>query len=862
MKELSRTIIILLVALGLSLQLYGQAERKALQSIKKAKWEKAYYHLTRGRYYDSLKVVAPFAWMAYYSSLTNPESNLDSANAYARRTFRSYAGSTPREKEKLKRLGIDTLVISKYIHNIDSSGFSRAKQINTTESFQHFINSFPGASQQPLAMKLRDESAFREAAAIHSYQAYHQYILKYPKADRVKEATGIYERLLFESVTSDGNLSSYERFIVEYPGTSYQLQAERNIFEILTASGSVEHLTDFIISHPSNHYCTVARNILFHLIPEDRRFEKFPKELLNDSLKHIPLDSGYLVPYLHGSKFGFMDKTGVPVIAAELDELNDSYLCGDISDDVLVLRDSIVAHNGAVILKEHVDAIDYLGYGFLLARRDSCQFIFHKSGFRIGGNCIDDGIMLEGNLLAIEKGGLWGLYALNGKQLLPHEWDEISITNDVLFLKSKEKYMLLGVPSVYESGHRKPPYRAVVADDAGAWSSNQIWVRKDSIQMVLTRTLDTLFYAAGKSLRPAYFGFTVHTREGVYCVNDEGESSGPFEQILIHSRQLAVRSNDSWRLYDPYSSGYGGPAYDSISFLGPHTLGFRGDSVVIHFPNKKKLGLKYPVQVSLLPAKDSISYIMVSKGVNATVYSSIGNKLFAGPFNRLQYLTNDIFMFFRNDKVGLANMSGKIIFPATMDAIASAGGRHVSLLKDGRFGLFDASNGKRINPQYSKNLGHYNSKYLTAFKDGRYGFISWDNKPAGKFEFQEIRYWNDTTALVKKDLQWMIYEIKTGNVLQDKIRSFRLIRDDDEKLAIIQVEHSYGVIHNKRGMIIPLSYSDIVNVGSPYEPLYFAEKHVEEASVFVVIYYTAAGKMVRKEVYDQDDYDRIYCPNN
>lgn len=859
---MSRTIIILLVALGSSLQLYGQAERKALQSIKKAKWEKAYYHLTRGRYYDSLKVVAPFAWMAYYSSLTNPEFNLDSANAYARRTLRSYGASTPREKEKLKRLEIDSLVISKYIHNIDSSGFSRAKQINSTESLQHFINSFPGALQQPLAMRLRDESAFQEAVAIHSYQAYQEYMLKYPQAHRVKEATGIYERLLFESITSDGNLSSYERFIAEHPGTSYQLQAERNIFEILTASGSVEHLTDFIISHPSNHYSTVARNILFHLIPEDQRFGKFPKELLNDSLKNVPLDSGYLVPYLHGSKFGFMDKTGSPVIAAELDELNDSYLCGDISDDVLVLRDSVVAHNGAVILKERVDATDYLGHGFLLGRRDSCQFIFHKSGFRIGGNCVDDATMLESNLLAIRKDLLWGLYALNGKQLLAHEWDEISVTNDVLFLKSKEKYTLLGVSSVYHPAAKRKPYLAVVADDASVWSSNQIWVKKDSIQMVVTRTLDTLFYTTGKSLRRAYFGFTVHSPEGVYCVNNHRESSGPFEQILIHNRQLAVRSKDSWRLYDPYSSAYGGPAYDSISFLGQYTLGFRGDSLVIHFPDKRKLRFRYPVQVSLLPAKDSISYVVVSKGISATVYSSSGSKLFTGPFSRLQYLTNDVFMFFRNDKVGLVSANGKIIFPATMDAIASAGGPYVSLLRDGRFGLFDASNEKRINPQYSKNLGLYNSKYLTAYKDGRYGFISWDNKPAGKFEFQEIRYWNDTTALVRKDLQWMIYEIKTGNVLQDKIKNFKLIRDDDEKLAIVQVEHSYGVIHNKKGMIIPLSYTDIVNVGSPYEPLYFAEKHVEEASVFVVIYYTAAGKMVRKEVYDQDDYDRIYCPNN
>jgi hypothetical protein len=56
-----------------------------------------------------------------------------------------------------------------------------------------------------------------------------------------------------------------------------------------------------------------------------------------------------------------------------------------------------------------------------------------------------------------------------------------------------------------------------------------------------------------------------------------------------------------------------------------------------------------------------------------------------------------------------------------------------------------------------------------------------------------------------------------------------------------------------------MTFSDIVNVGSSEIPLYFTEKHVEEASLFVVIYYTHQGVMLRKEVYEQEDYDKIYC---
>ena len=67
------------------------------------------------------------------------------------------------------------------------------------------------------------------------------------------------------------------------------------------------------------------------------------------------------------------------------------------------------------------------------------------------------------------------------------------------------------------------------------------------------------------------------------------------------------------------------------------------------------------------------------------------------------------------------------------------------------------------------------------------------------------------------------------------------------------------MISNRRGVVIPIKFSDIVNVGSPESPVYFTEKHVPEASIFVVIYYDAKGILLRKDVYEHDDYDRIYC---
>jgi hypothetical protein len=114
--------------------------------------------------------------------------------------------------------------------------------------------------------------------------------------------------------------------------------------------------------------------------------------------------------------------------------------------------------------------------------------------------------------------------------------------------------------------------------------------------------------------------------------------------------------------------------------------------------------------------------------------------------------------------------------------------------------------------------------------------------------------------MVKKDFHWMLYDVKSKKVLMDQIKDVSFIRNaPQDKLAIVRQNLNYGVIHNAKGTVIPFNFSDIVNVGSAEKPLYFTEKKVEEAPLFIVIYFNSQGQSLRTEVYDQDDYDKIYC---
>ncbi|MFM7485659.1 MAG: hypothetical protein ACKO13_01935, partial [Cytophagales bacterium] len=71
-----------------------------------------------------------------------------------------------------------------------------------------------------------------------------------------------------------------------------------------------------------------------------------------------------------------------------------------------------------------------------------------------------------------------------------------------------------------------------------------------------------------------------------------------------------------------------------------------------------------------------------------------------------------------------------------------------------------------------------------------------------------------------------------------------------------------GVISSQFGIVIPVNFSMVTNIGSLEQPLYFTDKEVEEAGVHVVIYYDAAGKFIRKQVYEDEEFETIVCDDD
>jgi hypothetical protein len=861
-RKITLFLLLIFVSVACFAQLGASTERTALNSIRKKNWEKAHVQLIKAVNKDSLNTIARYIYALYFFSPENPAFQVDSAYIYNEQALQDYQHATPRDKDHMKRYDLDSAVLINLRKKLDSAAFSSANAVNTEEIYLHFLEKHQYAEQRLQAIALRDEVAYREAEKINSYEAFSTFLHKYPGSAWEEKAQKNYDRLLYDSKTNDKRLVSYENFLKHYSSSPYIKDVEKNIFELSTASGESTDFISFLNKYPGSYFANEARNIFYHLLREQEN-PVWSQLVMTDSLKEIhKLDGSFLVPILVAGKFGFMDSQGNTVIKPSLTEIKQDYQCGNINEDIIVLQNKILSRNGKEIYSGPISAIDDLGSGFLKITNGQCFKVIHKSGF-IVNDCVDDAKVIANRNLILKHNNRWKLYTFAGREILSDSWDEIIAHKDVYILKRDSKYVLIRYADLISALDQQTPFFSEQYDEVKLWPNNLIWVRTKSFQGIVDQQLTYVINLNDHELTTHFFGVVAKSMAGFSIYNWVGKGASYFQSIKINEPWLAVQKENEWHLFDAQSSNYESKAYDSLKFIGPFVEGFLKDSVSIHFSKHLVQKILKPDDVVFIPGKDTISYLQIDQQGKKWIYSSSGGKFPAPQYEDVQSAGSALFIISKKDKKGLVSKEGKVLLPPEYDAIANAGTGIVSILKNKKFGIYNVGKDKLIKPLFDKNPAVYANDILTVYKEGFAGFITWDNKPLSKFEFQQIQFWSDSIALVKRNNIWQLLNLNSKKIVEDNIRKINIIRDTPlEKIAIIQQGNNYGVISSARSIIIPVTYSDIVNLGSQDEPLYFTEKHVTEASIFVVIYYDESGKMLLRQVYEEDEYERIYCSDN
>ncbi len=829
--------------------------------MEKRRWEKAEHRLRKSLARDTLNASLRHALSVFYFHPENPDFHLDSAYHYAVTALADYQLSPQRERERVRRMNVDSLGLTALRARIDSAAFEVARERNTEESYLEFLSHFPTAMQKELAAKLRDEVAFQDALVINTPEAFNRYLTRYPESVRVPEARARYERLLYQDATKDQRLSSFERFLAEHPETPYREEIYRNIFEISTADGHIESFLSFMTRYPVSNLVTKAGQIIFYILAEEEEPD-WPERVLNDSLLNLlDLNKTYLVPFLKDDRYGFMDDRGFEIIEPAYKAIHPDYLCGHITDEVLIVDDRLVLRNGSTIYEGVVTEVTDIGIGFLKVETPQGTRVIHKAGFAFADS-VEDARIIGKSFVAIKKNDAWSLYTLAGRKLGERSWNDITaIQNVIVFDGGRHKFVSLR-SELGKSADGHPLPLSEPFEEVKHWTNGLIWGRAGDYEGVLDQSLHGVIRFDRQRLAQSPFGAVATMPNGFVLYNWQGRRSTTVEQVSIMGKRVGVRKNGVWYLFDPAVQNFASKAYDTLTAEGPFAIGRRADSVYVHFADNHVKMFFRPQSVAFVPGSDSTSFLVVhDRGSDKIMFDLKGRKLFSAAFEKIEYAGAGVFVVTRRDKKGLLGMSGETLLAAEFDAIGSAREEVISLLKNKKFGAYHIPGRKLVKANYDRNLLPYAGSFLITFKDGYYGLLGWDSKPASPFEFEEISFWNDSLALVKKDGLWNLYDLAARKTTEINMRSINMVRDTrEEKIAIIQKENRYGVVSNQGRIVIPPTYSDIINVGSSVAPLYFTERNIPEASLYIVIYYDRTGEILRKEIYDDSAvYDKIYC---
>jgi hypothetical protein len=836
------------------------AVKQAQGRMENGKWPSAKQLLEKALTKDTANVESKLALARWYYAKANPSYQLDSAYRYTNAALGSFSKLSDKQKEKLQRFELANSTLIAFRIKIDSAAFEQAKQINTEKSYIDFLQKFPHAKERSAVIELRDEIGFLEALKINSWKSFKEYVSTYPESHRKEEALSRYEKLLFEERTKSNTLEAYKSFVAEFPSSRYAPLASRQIFEIATARGSADSFIQFIQDANTNRNKNEARNILFHLLLE--REEKMPIQYLTDSLRDVLKSKiGFWVPFLRNGKYGFLDSLGAEAVAAKYDSIDEVYRCGGIKDDIIHTPEGLINRQGKRVGGKYSFVKD-IGFGFLKVGDSSCFRLLHKSGKMIMTSCAQDYFIVGNSFVVIKVKGFYGLHTLMGRQLLPPTWESIQFIENVIVLTRLGKKTLCAPKQLaaIANGDRLP--EELVFDEVRSAGPGFLLVRNGALEGILDSQLEFTFPLDRQSLFLTSYGLTrkVNSNYLVSGVSPELEKIN-WDRVSFYKQWLLLTRTNRQSLFDLTSKKMMVSNADSVWFDQGLAFASIEDSVRAYINSIKNISIAKDFKINFITAKDSVRYFYTEmKNKKAVFDIASGTRLFLSEFDHIESLTVNTFLIVRKNKMGLLSREGKIMLPIEYDAIVKTTNESVSIFKDKKFGLYDLRKGRLIKPLFDRNVVVLNEELLAVSKDKFYGLIGWDGKPLTPFEFDDIQSWISNVIWVKKNFYWQLMDFRTGKIVIDKVKDFRFVSNlGNEKVVLVHRENFYGIVSTIKGIIISPTFSAIVNVGTEEYPLYFTDKEVEEAGIHVVIYYDRNGKFLRKQVYEDEEFERIFC---
>ena len=846
----------------------AQINSKLGKLYVKGKYEVFKKILAKSILKDSINPEAHYWYSVFY--LTKGLKTYDIEQSYESiiTSYRHYEKMTDsHDISKLSKLGINAISIDKHKRKIESDGYDRAKVSNTEDGYNYFIQFFSDANQIDSVKIFRNEVAFQRAKEINSYNGYENFMNKYPEAEQVPKARELFERLYFDERTKDGKLSSYMKFISDHPQSHYREIAEKNIFELSTLSGNSQDYINFISKYRKSPYVKVAMNVLYHLDQRLIRFEWAPN--LADSLKDIAKnDKRLLFPFFRQGRYGFLTTDGLEVIPPTIEGLNSKHKCNLISNSIIQTTKNnqkvLLTLSGKTFWEGKYDEIEDFGQGVLTIYLNNKVGAIHKSGRQILEIKYDDVQVINNRVIAYKVNNKWGLCSFNGKVICSPIFDDVKGVNSYIIVTNNNKSRVLPYSEIENVAEGKAINPKTYYNEWEVLPNGDLFLSDNNSDYILSPFLKLRFSETVNRIEVHDSLFITTDINGKRLFSNNYQIvGGPYQNIKYNNIIIAVQKENEWRIL----SDSLGNSYDSLTIISDKlAVGHHGATSHFIFNSAKAIEVPEKVQYRILKNIKSIDplhneYLLVNDqhGFNF-IYNENAELIYKGKAEKFEVVDNGLIVLEEKGMKGLINSKGKQLIPSKYDAIGNYNEGLISVLKGSRFGLFRPSDLAFIPTEYDMQIKSYHEGFFIVHKDSGFGVVNKYNEIVIPLEFEEIRYWNDSSAFIKKNYDWKLYDMRSNEFIFEQIKSIQEVSSSEQELiAMLLMGNNFGLMSNKRGVLIPPAYQDIRNMGTQDSPFYLAEKSIEEADFYVLIYYNSSGVIVHKQAYEAADFEKIYC---
>ncbi len=813
---------------------------------------------------DSLNPGAKY----YYSRLFLDSSfiryDIDSSSIFIEWALEDFHRADADILDDLQDVSISMDVLISQRNAVAKSAFKRAVSKNALPDLEDFRSRFAYSDLFERATFYRDSLAFEQTKQADSWESYKEYFETYPDAPFVEDARKRYQVLLFKDYTRDNQTSSFIRFLDEHPQTPFRKEAEEIIFERLTLANSSQDYLDFIRRYPQSHLLKKATDILYFM--EVDKSQQITQDVYRlhpaiDSLQKLhERNHKVLFPIYENNSFGFMDTKGAVILKEAYEQIDESYLCGAITDNWLQVTSSgvnqLVTRNGVQLLN-NVSDYRSIGSQFKVVVNAYGSHLYHASGFKVLDQSVEDAQLLSNGWIAFKQEYSWGICAPNGSVILPAKYNVIRQEGPFVILEEDEELSVSTLERLATSRSTVP----FQFDDYELLQDSLLQVFNEDREGVLDQNLE---FVVPIDDHEVYINgsFWYLVKGDQYKMIKEEKSkvvNQDFTEIDVNDGWLALKKEE-WILLSRKPDGLMPKNnIDSLKLLNDFAAFIKhGDTLSLLFQNSELVPLTPNNKLSVFTKPGSAtSYVSIRDGNEYKLIDQNAELLFLGDFDELVLMSDSLFKFKYRGKTGVKRTDGSNLLSSEYDVIDEQGGL-LFLLKEGKIGCYDLSNGALIPTEYKARIKRIRGNYEVV-KNEKHGLVNPFNKSVISFEYDEMIDWNDTSLWVRKGLDWALINLEE-EIIVDKIQSVRpWLIVAEEQLAIVSNKDGYGLYGNVRGEILPIKFNEIINVGSVDSPVFFAEQHLKEADFFVVTYFDANGKSLKSRAFRPEEYDLVYC---